>query len=937
MYNLMVARRPRTGHRADLTGTCNMGEEMVHSFVSFFDELGLGDLRQAGGKGANLAFLTSAGYRVPPGFVVKADAYDEFLEYNRLQDRILEMLTGLYMEDLTGVEEGTERIRLLMVSSPVPERVEKQVRDAYRELMAGAEPGSLVAVRSSVGTRDLSSSSFPGQMDTYHNVDGEDETVTLIRRCWASVFSYSAVVSRHVKGIDHFNVYIAPVVQLMVQAQSAGVVFTANPLNRSEEEMVVNACYGLGEGVVSGEVNADHYVIDKSTLEVLQQEVGRKDFKFSLDEDAGRGTGKVAVGDEMASRSCLSPDQLEVLCRTGREVERLYGSPQDIEWAYRDGELYLLQARRITTLDAVGNAPEDEGWVSEFDTRVDPAYPYYTLSNISEVLPGVLTPLTISGIDALDYGFVKTNDNFGLMKGIEPDSEHTFLGIFYNRAHLNLSVVKAVTAKMPGTSAQEFERMLPEDDMEMSSGGFHATPASLVRLALPLLRILYRFARTPRDVVRMREKMKERIGIARRKNFEKMPYGSYLAWMDESRGYRFRVITLHITASQFAVVFYDLLRKLSEKWLGDSSGNIAARLVTGLQNIESAAPSVGIWELSREVLASRELRDIFERSEPEQILEELQHSRSPEAGSFRSALDGFLDSFGYRSVFEAELSLPNWEEDPSYVFSMIKNYMETDPDMNPGEQVKKQQRERERALSLAMSSLRPPRRWIFKALLEQAQRYIAMREYTKASLIMGIAQIKREYHTLSRRFAVEGIITEPGDMFFLTIDEVRALARGGSEGPDIEERVSRRREEYERNRNVVLPEYSRGRPAPLTGSELEAAGDVTVLKGIAVSPGRVTGRARVITDPRKNSDIKPGEILVAPVTDAAWTPLFVTAGAIVVDVGGPLSHGSIVAREYGIPGVLNVGRGTRVIRNGQMITVDGDQGSVFLHPGESSS
>lgn len=903
-------------------------------YTAFLDEIGLDDLRQVGGKAANLGHLTAAGYRVPPGFSVKADAFDAFLGTAGLSGALERSIASLDFDDLASVDRVMAEGRALMEATPLPEPVASEIRGAYAALMK-ENPGALLAVRSSVGTRDLSASSFPGQMDTYHNLAGEDEVLEMVRRCWASCFSYSATVSRNARGIGQFDVFVAPIVQLMVPSQTAGVVFSANPMNGRLDQIVINACYGLGEGVVSGEVNADHFVVERGTMSIAESRTGDKKVMFTLDEEAGRGTSMVKLDDERSRRACISEAQVLELARAAVAIEERYGCPQDIEWAYCDGVLHLLQSRRITTLERTQGAAAEASageWDSEFDTRIDPRYPYYTLSNISEVLCGVLTPLTISGIDALDYGFVKTNTDFGLMKRIRPDSEYTFLGIFYNRAHLNLSVVKAVTAQLPGASAQEFERMLPEGASEFDEK-FRLTPRSALTMAGAMFRILYKVARTPRDVAAMREELTARIERARALNFEVMPYPEILRWMDDSREYRFRVIAQHITVSQFAVVFYDFLRELTGKWLGDESGTVAARLVTGLQNIESAQPSVEIWDLSRRVVSSEALSCLFADNAPPTILDALRSSRTDESDAFLRELDEFLGRFGYRGVFEAELMLPNWGEDPSYVFEMIKNYLRGAGGTSPRELAARQEREREETSRKVFERLSGPRRFAFRGLLAQAQKFIAMREFTKATLIMGIAQIKREYHALSRRYTREGLIPSPSDLFFLTGDEVQALA-AGERGLDVGALVERRRREYELNKTVVLPEYSRGKPRPLRGDELGAQEGVEVLEGIAVSPGRVTGKARVITDPRSNAAIEPGEILIAPVTDAAWTPLFVTAAAIVVDVGGPLSHGSIVAREYGIPGVLNVGAATRMISTGQLITVDGDAGKVYLHGAE---
>jgi pyruvate,water dikinase len=912
------------------------------SFVAFFEDISLDDVGATGGKGANLGHLAAAGYPVPPGFCVLASAYESFIAENDLEPRLLEMISSLYLEDLDVIETRLGKVRELIESAPIPAGVEADIRAAYRLLVDGSggpETKALVAVRSSVGTRDLSATSFPGQMDTYHNVLGEDEVLRMVRKCWASAFSYRATVSRHTRGIDHFDVFVAPVVQLMVQSDAAGVIDTANPLNNRRDQMVLNACFGLGEGVVSGEVSGDHYVLDHGTLEVIQAEIGNKSLKYVLDEQSGSGIRKVPIGTEEARGPCLSAEQVRQVAMAARDIERYYGRPLDIEWAYNDAKLYILQARPITTLGAptVGKAPVSgadlaEEWFFEFDSTVDPRYPYYTLSNISEVLPGVLTPLSISGIRPLDQAFVKNNTDLGLMKGIEPESEYTFLGIFFGRAHINLSVIQAITSKLPFTGSQEFDRMLTEDDERRPSYRFRPTPGALLTLLGSSLRSTYRTRRTPRDAAAMEPLVEERIEHGRRHDFETMPYERYAEWIHICDDLRLPLYTLHVSASQFSVVYHDLLKRLTEKWLDDASGALASRLVTGLQTLESARPSEGIWDLSRLVKESPEVTGIFETHEPGGVLAALEAAGTEDAEAFLAALREFLAEYGYRSVFEAEMMLPNWETDPSYVLAMIRNYLGADEASNPRTQEKNQETEREKAMEDALGRLSASRRRIFRYVLGQAQKFITLREFMKALLVKELAQTKKEIMVMSSRFAEDGFIREPIDFYFLTMDEVEAFARGEGADIPVNDLVPRRKREYERNQKVVLPEYSDGRPRPLSVRELESRGDVEVMEGIPVSPGKVTGRARVITDPRRHAEILPGEILVAPVTDAAWTPLFVTAVAIVVDVGGPLSHGSIVAREFGIPGVLSVGMATRIIKNGQIITVDGDEGKVYLHP-----
>lgn len=916
-------------------------------FTSLLSDVGLDELRQVGGKAANLGHLIGAGFPVPKGFCVLARAYESFLADEGLERRIDEILSPVDFGDLAAVEGASAAVRGLLVSSAVPERAERDILDSYGELVSGTGKSGLVAVRSSVGTKDLALSSFPGQMETYHNVTGGAELLRKVKECWASVFSYAAMVNRKLRGLDYKDVFIAPVVQLMVAADSAGVLFTVNPLDGNPCQVVINSCFGLGEGVVSGGQECDQFVVGRESLDILEKDIGEKAYRFSLDAGAGRGNRKAPLSAEDGVRPSLTDGQVRELVRVSLRIEDLYGSPRDIEWAFQDGKLYILQARAVTAAGAgvradetsreelgAGDGPSGE-WVSEFDSTVDPDYPEYTLANISEVMPGVLSPLSISsGIGLLDYGFVEANTGFGLMKGINPKSEYTFLGVFYGHAHLNLSVLSAITAKLPGATSQELQRKTPDEEEIQKGEKFRFTPGSLLTTVRAIISITFKLIITPRSAAAIKRNLDERLAEFWQYDVEKIPYVELLEHMKESREESVRIFPLHITASQMAGVFFDSLRKATGRWLGDAEGLLASRLVTGLHNLESALPSGHIWDLSRRVKGSPALEPVFRDNEPGAILEMLRADSSPDAKGFLASLDSFLGKFGYRSVFEAEMMLPSWSEDPSFVFAMIKNYLDTDDESSPRNLARRQERERKEALAEAMERLSPTRRLLLRYIVRQAQKYIGLREFMKAILTRGIAEVKRQTHILSRRFAAEGLISEPSDIFFLTRDEVEAIMVGRAEGIPVGELVARRRLEHERNRSVVLPEYSTGRPKPLTQRDLEREleGDFDVLRGLSVSPGKVTGRARVITDPRSNAEMKPGEILVAPVTDAAWTPLFVTAAAIVVDVGGPLSHGSIVAREYGIPGVLSVRLATRLIKTGQLITVDGDHGRVYLHP-----
>jgi pyruvate,water dikinase len=392
------------------------------------------------------------------------------------------------------------------------------------------------------------------------------------------------------------------------------------------------------------------------------------------------------------------------------------------------------------------------------------------------------------------------------------------------------------------------------------------------------------------------------------------------------------VSMIHVSGGGLTSNNFEMLRRLTEAWLDDKDGVLQARLTTGLGPVESAQPAYLLWDMSRLVLESESLRRAFEPADGDEIARRLDALPPDETAAFRAQLDEFIAKHGHRSVMEAESSALSWQEDLPAVYAMMRNYLHADASSDPRTIEERQRREREEATESARKKLGVLKWLLFRGVLRRAQEWVVMREHTKSLMVRAVDRGRRLTRELGRRLVARGQIDDAFDLYYLTIDEGKALTRGKLGVTDARACVARRKEEEARNKDVVLPETFQGRPKPLR-LEDQPLPEGSILHGIPVSPGRVTGRARVIIDPRRDAAIEPGEILVAPVTDAGWTPLFVAASGVVVDVGGSLSHGSTVAREYGLPAVVNVKYGTRLIRTGQMITVDGSQGLVILDVG----
>jgi len=320
----------------------------MRRFVKHFGEMNKGDFQEAGGKAANLSELTGAGFNVPPGFCVTSNSLPYLIEHNYLRDKIDAIAAEFDYDDFESMESSTAEIRSLITSAKIPDDLMTQLTDAIREIVGPEQ--ALVAVRSSVAVKESHISSFPGMMDTYHYLKDEVEIINHIKMCWASLWTSRAAFARHHKNIDHNLGLIAPVVQRMVHSDVAGVLFTANPISGARDEMVIEANWGLGESVVSGKSMNDFFLLDKSTAKEKTRRIAKKTVMVCFDEDKGTGRKECQVDPEMMNLPTLSEDQVHELGKKGVEIESLFGLPQDIEWAYEQGALFILQSRNIKTL-----------------------------------------------------------------------------------------------------------------------------------------------------------------------------------------------------------------------------------------------------------------------------------------------------------------------------------------------------------------------------------------------------------------------------------------------------------------------------------------------------------------------------------------------------------------------------------------------------------
>ena len=863
------------------------------TYTKQFGEIGKDDLWLAGGKGANLGELSRAGLPVPLGFVVTTGAYDDFVEVGGLRYEILRLASRA--EDPAALETAAEEIHAHFARTGVPEVVAKEIRVAYRELTEDSAP---VAARSSATAEDLPGASFAGQQETYLNVHGEAALLEAVKDCWASLWTARAMAYRARQGIDPASVSLAVVVQRMVEAEAAGILFTADPVSGRRNRVVISAVWGLGESVVGGRVSPDTLIVDSSNGCVISHETADKAVMTVYAKD---GTAEKPVPEARRREPVLGDEGAAELARYGVRIEELYGAPQDVEWALADGRFFILQARPITAL------PEPPT-----DWAVPNPKGFYSRGSIVELLPDPLSPLFAS-------------------LAIEPVSQ-TFRHIF---------------DELLGASVVTEEEMWFTTINGYAYYGLVLTP----RLTWQILRLTpgamwWMLARQGGEKLWREEYLPRYAGVVEEwqaKPIHDLPATVLLAGVEKLlyEGARYYTSVQAIIPSAYmSEAFFRWFYERQIKRPGDSPSQ------TFLLGFDSAPirADKSLYDLAAWCREHHELAAALLDSPSAETLDLLETERPP-AGvdetawrEWRTRFRHHLDRHG-RMVYDLDFAKPVPADDPVPTFDTLKFYL-LGEDKDPHERQRTSAARREEATAATMERLDPARRRFFGGLLRWTRKYVPLREDALADVGLAWPLMRRMLLELGRRLAAAGAIGKPDDVFWMEGGELRdaasALDAGRKDVENLSGAVRERKAEW-RARRVATPPPVLPKGRRFMGLDVkrwmparpeEPAG--ATIEGVGASSGRITARARVLGNPEDFGEMRPGEVLVAGITTPAWTPLFAVASAVVTDVGGPLSHGSIVAREYGIPAVLGTGVATRRIKSGQRVRVDGDAGTVTL-------
>ncbi len=865
----------------------------MRAYVLGFQEIDRTRVEEVGGKGAGLGELSRlAGIRVPEGFCVSTAAFKRVLGEAPALDELSERLARLMAEDEDGLQEVGAAIRRVIEGTPIPD----DVREAVTAYLARLGGPAAFAVRSSATAEDLPAASFAGQQDTYLNVSGTSAILAHVSRCWASLFTDRAIAYRLQHGFDHRKVAMAVVVQKLIVPEAAGVLFTADPVTSNRKVTSIEAGFGLGEALVAGRVNADVYKVRGG--QVTEKAIAAKQLATVV--LAGGGTTEVALGPERRDRPVLTDEQAVELERLGRRIEGHFGHPQDIEWCLADDGFHVVQSRPITTLfpiPDVGSAGHHVFVsVGHQQMMTDPMRPLgLSLWQLTAARPmyeaGGRLFVDIVKDMASPAGRDVVLNVLGRSDPLVKDAIVTLL----ERGDFTEPLPAAPPA--PGPAPGKPGPPPVDDDPATVADLIARDKASLAALKRDIE------AKSGTDLLDfILEDLRQRkeASLADPRSFGVILAGANaVAWLNDQ-----------------------LLAWLGEKGVADVLSRSVANNVTSEMGL-------ALLDVADAIRPHPEVVDYLRRAEDEGFLAGLAPLAGGEAA--REAIAAYLDKYGMRCAGEIDVTRTRWSESPTTLVPLLLGNIEH---FEPGaagrrfEQGRREALAMEQALLARLRELPEGERKADEArrMIGRLRRVVGYREYPKFGLVSRYFLYKQALLREAERLMRAGVIREKEDIYYLTFEELREVVRMNVLDGQV---VARRKGEHERNQKLAPPRVMTSDGEVITGSYKRTDLPLGAIVGLAVSSGVVEGRARVLVD-MADADLAPGDILVTRFTDPSWTPLFVGISGLVTEVGGLMTHGAVIAREYGLPAVVGVERATQRIQDGQRIRVHGTAGYVEI-------
>jgi len=877
----------------------------MSSMVLGFQEIEKSQLHLVGGKGLNLGVLSRiGGIQVPEGFCITTAGYQKAIGQNGTYHALLHRLTLLNADDRDQIGEISKKIRQTLTETEIP----SDVVEAVTRYLSRFGEEHAYAVRSSATAEDLPHASFAGQQDTYLNIIGLEAILQHISRCWASLFTDRAVIYRMQNGFDHRQVHISVIVQKMVFPQASGIMFTADPMSGNRKQLSIDAGFGLGEALVSGLVSADHYKVQHG--EIVDKRIASKTLAIYGRKEGGTETKQIDPDQQKAQT--LTDQHILQLERIGRQIEAYFGQPQDIEWCLAEDTFYIVQSRPITTLYPIPEANDQDHHV-------------YLSVGHQQMMTDPIKPLGLSF-----YLFITPAPMRKAGGRLFVDVAH-WLATTAGRETLlkNLESDPLITGALKTIIERDFIKLLPNDqkkpipaksntDMPAPFENDPTIVSDLIQRSQASIETLKQNIRT-KSGADLFDFILEDIQELKRILFDPQSTAVFMAAMNA---------TLWINEHM-------------NEWLGEkNAADVLSQSVPG--NITSEM-GLALLDVADVIRPYPDVIDYLQHATEDNFLDELvKFDGGKEA---RDAIYDYLSKYGMRCAGEIDITRTRWSEKPitlvPLILSNIKNF-------EPRESLRRFEQGRQEALAKKhelLERLKPLPDGDQKAketerMINLIRNFIGYREYPKYGYISRYFVYKQALMKEAERLVEAGVIHDPEDIYYLTFEELREAVRTNTlddPGCMVEQQaklatrriIGKRKAEYNLYEKLTPPRVMTSDGEIVTGAYNRGDLPADAILGLPVSSGVIEGRARVILN-MEDADLEDGDILVTAFTDPSWTPLFVSIKGLVMEVGGLMTHGAVIAREYGLPAVVGVEHATKLIKDGQRIRLNGTEGYIEI-------
>ncbi|PEC32771.1 phosphoenolpyruvate synthase [Bacillus cereus] len=865
----------------------------MSSFVLNFQEIENTQLSLVGGKGLNLGELTNIqGIQVPEGFCVTTVGYEKAIEQNEELQTLLQQLTKLKMEERAQIGEMSKKIREVIMAVEIP----TDVVEAVAHYLSRFGNEHAYAVRSSATAEDLPYASFAGQQDTYLNIIGEEAILQHVRKCWASLFTERAVTYRMQNGFEHNQVSICVVVQKMVFPEASGILFTADPITSNRKVLSIDASFGLGEALVSGLVSADNYKVKEG--EISETMIATKKIAIYAVKEGGTETKQIDPVQQKLQT--LSEQQILQLAQIGRQIEAYFGCPQDIEWCLVDDTIYIVQSRPITTLYPIPEVNDGENHV-------------YISVGHQQMMTDAMKPLGLSFFllttsapmrKAGGRLFVDATQQLAL-----PASRDYLINTLGKSDPLVRDALTTIVER------DNFIKLLPDDEKGKSVGK-----------SVPPANSQPEIENDPAIVTNLIQNSQASIEELKR-NIQTKSGLDVLHFILEDIQQLKKVL---FNSQSIAIIMAGMnasswINEKMEQWLGEK--NAADVLSQSVQNNITSEMGLALLDVADVIRPYPEVIAYLQHVEDDSFLDELIQFKGGE--TVRDAIDAFLNKYGMRCSGEIDITKTRWSEQPATIIPMILNHIR---DFEYGaskrkfeeglqEALKKEEELLERLQHLPGGEQKVEET---KRMICNLRNFIGYREYPKYGMIHRYFIYKQALLKEAEKLVKNNVLDEIEDIYYLTFEELHEVVRTNKLDYEL---IHQQKNEYKLYEKLTPPRVMTSDGEIITGKYKRENLPAEAIVGLPVSSGVIEGRARVILN-MEDANLEEGDILVTAFTDPGWTPLFVSIKGLVTEVGGLMTHGAVIAREYGLPAVVGVENATKLIKDGQRIRVHGTEGYI---------